>query len=243
MSDEVKVPECQSELTYDVVEDSLNRLWGVINELSYIRPPVKKFFRVSIFGSARVKPGQKTFEDSRELARVLAEAGCDIVTGGGPGVMEAANEGENLGDPEGKTRSIGLPVELPHEDSANPFVEKIYHHRTFFSRLHQFVRLSSAFVVVEGGIGTTLELLMVWQLIQVRHVDNTPLILVGPMWRGLVEWARASMLSHDPPLASASDLELPICVDTIEEATAIILAHKAKFDAAHSADGDGQGAS
>ncbi len=228
MTYKTQIPSCEDDLTFDIVEDSLNRLWSVINELSHIRPPTKKFFRVSVFGSARVKPGHQAYEDAKEIARALAEAGCDIVTGGGPGVMEAANEGENLGDPEGKTRSFGLPIELPFEEDPNPFVEKLYVHRTFFSRLHQFVRLSSAFVVLDGGIGTTLELMIIWQLLQVKHISNVPLILVGPMWKGLVQWAQDSMLPHEPPLASAKDFNIPICVDTAEEAIALVLKYKAE---------------
>lgn len=227
-----KTPRSDSEETFEIIEASLNDLWTVVNELSRVRPPVQKHYRVTIFGSARIKPGQKTYEDVKELARALAAAGCDIVTGGGPGLMQAANEGEGLGDTSGQTRSFGLPVHLPFEEKPNPFVERLFTHRTFFSRLHQFVRLSSAFIVVDGGIGTTLEALMVWQLLQVKHITDTPLIFVGPMWRGLVDWARQTMLSHDPPLANPHDLDLPTCVDTVQEAIALIEAHKAKFQQA-----------
>lgn len=104
--------------------------------------------------------------------------------------------------------------------------------RLNFSRLHQFVRLSNAFVVVDGGIGTTLEMLMVWQLLQVKHVHDVPLVLVGPMWRALIEWARTHMLSPAAPLASAPDIDIPTCVDTVEEAAAVIEAHLARFEAA-----------
>ncbi len=231
--DDKKTPaSCENEETFDIVEDALNDLWQVVNELSRIRPPLQRHFRVTIFGSARVKPGQPLYDDVRRLAAALSAQGCDIVTGGGPGLMQAANEGENFGDPDNKTRSFGLPVELPFEERANPFVEKLYHHRTFFSRLHHFVRLSSAFVVVGGGIGTTLETMIVWQLLQVRHIQDVPLILVGDMWKGLVDWAKADMLSHDPPFASPRDLDIPVCVQSIDDAIAAVLAQKALYDAA-----------
>ncbi len=221
---------CENQVTYDAVEKSIEHLWGVINELSRIGPPNKDFYRVTIFGSARVKPGQPLYEDVKRLASELSSIGCDIVSGGGPGLMQAANEGENLGDPENATRSYGLPIELPFEEGANPFVEKMFKHRTFFTRLHHFVRLSSAFVVVGGGIGTTLEAMLIWQLLQVEHVDNVPLIFVGDMWKGLVEWAKSSMLAHDPPFANEEDLNIPLCVDTIDEVIEILSARKAAYD-------------
>jgi hypothetical protein len=144
--------------------------------------------------------------------------------------MAAANEGENLGDPENRTRSIGVRIDLPFEQGANPFVEKLYSHRTFYSRLHQFVRLSSAFVVVGGGIGTTLEAMMIWQLLQVRQVKDVPLIFVGEMWQGLVEWAREHMLRPDPPLASPEDFDIPRCVDSVDDAVAALDPHIEAFE-------------
>ncbi len=210
------------EETFEVVEDALYDLWSVVNDLARIRPPRPKYYRVTIFGSSRMQPGDALYDEVRRLSTRLARLGCDIVTGGGPGLMQAANEGVRLGDPENRTRSFGLPIELASEEEPNPFVEKIYRHRTFFSRLHHFVRLSSAFVVVRGGIGTTLEMAMVWQLCQVRHLGDLPLIFVGDMWRELVEWARRHMLDSDRHLASPEDLEIPHCVETVEEAATII---------------------
>ena len=100
-----------------------------------------------------------------------------------------------------------------------------FEHRTFFTRLHQFVLASNAFMVAPGGIGTVLETLMIWQLLQVRHLQDTPLILVGKMWPGLIEWARSSMLSVDPPLANVEDLVIPRCVANADEAIALIRDH------------------
>jgi predicted Rossmann-fold nucleotide-binding protein len=146
--------------------------------------------------------------------------GCDIITGGGPGLMQAANEGASSA-PE-RARSIGIRVDLPFEQEINSFVGQAFEHRTFFTRLHQFVLSSDAFIVAPGGIGTVLETLMIWQLLQVHHLQDTPLILVGKMWPGLVDWARESMLSGETPLANAEDFDIPQCVADGNEAIALI---------------------
>jgi uncharacterized protein (TIGR00730 family) len=211
-----------TESTMKVVENAVDQLWSVVNELSRIRPEKQRHFRVAIFGSARTLPGSKLYEDVKLLAARLSAMGCDIVTGGGPGLMQAANEGEKIGDPDERTRSIGIRIELPFEQGANPFVEKLYTHRTFYSRLAQFMRLSHAFVIVPGGIGTTLETMMVWQLLQVRHVTGVPLIFVGPMWKDLVVWANRHMVEVDEPLASAGDMAIPICVDDVDAACQVL---------------------
>lgn len=219
------------EEAYEVIEDALFDLWSVANELARVRPPRPKYFRVTIFGSSRIRPGDEIYDEVRHLARELSAMGCDIVTGGGPGLMQAANEGAKLGDPENRTRSFGLPIELPlREEEPNPFVEKIYRHRTFFTRLHHFVRLSSAFIVVRGGIGTLLETSLVWQLCQVKHVDDVPLIFIGDMWKELVEWAKRNMLAGEPLLAAPMDLEIAHCAPDVEAACALIALRKQAFD-------------
>ena len=166
--------------------------------------------------------GDPVYSDVRSLAMRLAGMGVDIITGGGPGLMQAANEGERLGDVADVTRSYGLNVELPHEQEANPYVERLFHHGTFFSRLHHFVRLSSAFIVMPGGIGTALEALMVWQLIQVGHLVDRPLIMVGDMWPELVDWGGKHWIGGTQDLADAADLDIPQCVASVDEAAAII---------------------
>lgn len=207
--------------TVEVVEEALGQLWTVANALSRVRARRERY-SVTIFGSSRVRVGEQIYDEVKHLAERLSEMRCDIVTGGGPGLMQAANEGAKLGDPDDVARSIGIRVALPFEKEANPFVEQVYTHQTFFTRLHQFVRLSNAFVVVEGGIGTTLELFMIWQLLQVRHVHDVPLICVGPMWRDLTAWATNHMAHHDPPLASEEDMRLPVCVDTVDQALELL---------------------
>ncbi len=214
--------------TLEIVERTLQQLWGAVNELSLVHPRVERY-RVTLFGSARLAPGQADYEDARRLAARLAADGCDVVTGGGPGLMEAANAGSRDGDPDNLTRSVGIRIALPFEQGANPFVEKLYTHRTFFTRLHQFVRASDAYVVLPGGIGTALETLMVWQLLQVRHLEEVPLVLVGPMWRDLVDWAGRHMAGHEPPLASAADVALPICVDHADAAGEVIVEHHRRW--------------
>jgi predicted Rossmann-fold nucleotide-binding protein len=143
--------------------------------------------------------------------------------------MQAAKEGATTG---GAPRPLGIRGELSFAQGVNPCVEHAFEEETFFTRLHHFVIASDAFVVVPGGIGTVLEMLMIWQLLQVRHMDNTPLILVGKMWRGLVEWAQHSMLDPTLALASEKDLQIPLCLDTADEAIAVIQGVHAKWQAA-----------
>lgn len=210
------------EVSRHAVEQAVLDLCKVVDSLSLVKPERPEHYRVTIFGSARLTQEHPIYHEVRRLATMLAEMGCDIVTGGGPGLMQAANEGEALGDPDHHTRSFGLRIDLDFEQQANPYVERLYQHSTFFSRLHHFIRLSSAYVVVPGGIGSTLELMLVWQLLQVRHLHGTPLILVGSMWHGLLEWAAREMTTTSPPLASQADVAIPKCVDSIDEAMEII---------------------
>jgi uncharacterized protein (TIGR00730 family) len=210
-----------------LLADSVLGLWDVVNNLTRLRPSRRDRYRVTIFGSARAKAGTFGYEETKRAAAALAAMGCDIITGGGPGLMQAANEGA-AASPE-RARSIGIRVDLPFEQNVNAFVTQAFEHRTFFTRLHQFVLTSDAFIVAPGGVGTVLETMMIWQLLQVRHLQDTPLILVGKMWPGLLEWARSSMLGSDPPLASPEDMAIPHCAASAEEAIAIVREHRAKW--------------
>lgn len=203
-----------------IVDRAIYHLWETINDLEQIQPEHIEFFRVSIFGSSRIRRGDPIYEEVKLLSSELAAMGVDIVTGGGPGLMEAANSGAVEGRAKGRSRSFGLPIHLPTEEAANPFVDQIFKHRTFFSRLHHFVRLSSAFIVVPGGIGTALETFMIWQLLQVKHIRRHPLILVGTMWEGLIEWMKATMVEQR--LVSPEDMEIVYVVPTADEAIPII---------------------
>ena len=226
MTDSRPVPGAQSvsladeERTREVLAQSVLGLWDVVSNLTRLRPSRRDRYRVTIFGSARCRPGDFAYQETRRVAAALAEMDCDIITGGGPGLMQAANEGAAA--VPGSSKSVGIRIELPFEQDVNAFVTQAFEHRTFFTRLHQFVLSSDAFLVAPGGIGTVLESMLVWQLLQVRHIENTPLIFVGRMWPGLVEWARASMLSVDPPLANPEDFEIPQCVADADDAIAII---------------------
>ncbi|TWT58225.1 putative lysine decarboxylase [Thalassoglobus neptunius] len=211
----------------DVLADSILGLWDVVNNLTRLKPTRRERFRVTLFGSARIAPGTFSYEETKRCAAELTKLGCDIITGGGPGLMQAANEGAAT-DPD-RSHSIGIRVDLPFEQEVNSFVGQAFEHRTFFTRLQQFVLQSDAFIVAPGGIGTALETLMAWQLLQVQHLVGTPLILVGEMWPGLVEWARASMISADPPLASEEDMNIPQCVKNADVAIAIIREYHSRW--------------
>lgn len=220
----------ESRRAYKAIETSLRELWGVVDDLSTLLPPRPTYYRVTIFGSSRMHEGDELYPEVRRLAERLSRMGIDIITGGGPGLMQAANEGELVGDVSDQTYSIGLNVDLPHEQHSNPYVEKLYQHGTFFSRLHHFVHLSSAFVVMPGGVGTTLEALLVWQLAQVGHLEHRPLIFIGKMWRELVEWGRTHWVDGRRQLADPPDVEIPICVATVDEAVEVIEENLAWWD-------------
>ena len=216
----------------DVVSSSVLRLWEVVNDLTRLRPTRRDRYRVTVFGSARVAQDHWVYRAVRDLAAELTRLDCDIVTGGGPGLMQAANEGVHLVNPEAKGGSMGIRIELPFEQDVNAFVTEAFEHGTFFTRLHHFVLVSDAFVVVPGGIGTVLETMMIWQLLQVRKLHDTPLILVGKMYADLVEWCRTYMLNPDCPLASREDTDLPICVNDGPSILSIIREHRAAWSAA-----------
>jgi uncharacterized protein (TIGR00730 family) len=213
----------------EVIAGAVQGLWGVVNQLTRLRRAGRRNYRVTIFGSARLRPGTPAYDAVRRLAAELTRMGCDIVTGGGPGLMQAANEGAASVEPSAPGRSVGIRVELPFEQEINPFVGQVYEHPTFFSRLHHFMIVSDAFVVVPGGIGTLLELSLAWQLLQVRKLYNTPLILVGRMWEELVEWGRRSMLREGLELANDVDFTIPRCVSDVEETLALIRAAREEW--------------
>lgn len=219
-----------------IVTDTLFGLWATVNNLSRLRPSTHKRFRVTVFGSARTDPDHWVYDEVRQMCAGLSAMGCDIVTGGGPGLMEAANKGACEGDPDKASESFGIRIHLPFEQNVNPFVEQAFEHETFFTRLHQFVLMSDAYIVAPGGIGTLLESAMIWQLLQVRQLD-VPLVFAGPMWKGLVEWAGEQMLRPGFELASPKDMAIPICVNGADEAVAAIRPHYEKWKASRTAEG------
>jgi uncharacterized protein (TIGR00730 family) len=228
-SDAGQISLADEEGVKQILVGSILGLWEVVNNLTRLRPSKREHYRVTIFGSARAQPGTFVYEEVKRVAAALAALGCDIITGGGPGLMQAANEGAAAADAPQRDRSVGIRVDLPFEQEANPFVGQAFEHRTFFTRLHHFVLTSDAFVVTPGGIGTVLETMMIWQLLQVRHVRDTPLLLVGKMWAELVDWGRKHLLNPQLPLAGAADLAIPQCLNTADEAIAVIRAHHEKW--------------
>ena len=171
------------------------------------------YYRVSIFGSARIKPNTEEYKEAYRLAYELAARGADIVTGGGPGLMEAANLGAKEGSKGSK--SFGLHVELPFEANPNAHLDVKYHHKRFSSRLEEFMRISHAVVVTPGGIGTLLELFYTWQLMQVSHIEVRPLILLGDMWEGLVEFMNKGPLQAK--LMDEKDFKMVQIAGSIDE--------------------------
>ncbi len=166
-------------------------------QLSNVRPAV------SIFGSARIKPGTPYYQKTEELARMLSDAGFGVISGGGPGIMEAANKGAF----EGKGPSIGLNILLPHEQTGNPYQNISINFRHFFSRKVAFVKYATAYVVMPGGFGTMDELFESLTLIQTGKSRTMPIFLYGSeFWGGLWDWIRAQLAGNG--LISEVDLDL-----------------------------------
>jgi uncharacterized protein (TIGR00730 family) len=223
------------ERVLEVVTGSVLKLWEAVNGLTRLRPTRRDRFRVTVFGSARVPKEHWVYGAVRDLAAELTRMDCDIITGGGPGLMEAANEGAHAADPEGTRKSVGIRIALPFEQGVNPFVSEMFEHGTFFTRLHHFVLVSDAFVVVPGGIGTLLETTMIWQLLQVRKLHDVPLVLAGKMYRDLVDWCRTYMLRADCPLAKPEDMAIPVCVEDGPAILKVVRARHAAWAAAREA--------
>jgi uncharacterized protein (TIGR00730 family) len=177
---------------------------------------------VTIFGSARIGPDDPHYQAALETARLLAEAGFAVITGAGPGIMEAGNKGARLGG----GRSIGCNIELPFEQGANPYVDTLVNFRYFFVRKTMFIKYSVAFVIFPGGFGTLDELFEALTLIQTGKIYRFPVILFGRYyWAGLLRWLQARVLSEGK--ISEGDLDLMLVTDDPAEAVqAIISAYK-----------------
>jgi len=173
---------------------------------------------VTVFGSARVKPGDPAYGQAVELGRKLAEQGFAIITGGGPGIMEAANKGAH----EAGGISIGCNIELPFEQGTNAYVDVAINFRYFFVRKVMFVKYSEGFVIFPGGFGTMDELFEALTLIQTGKVQNFPIILIGTeYWRGLVDWLKGTMLQSGK--ISPEDMKLLVVTDSVDEACDLIM--------------------
>ena len=183
---------------------------------------------VSVFGSARTKPGHKYYELTEEIAKKIVEAGYGVITGGGPGIMEAGNKGAHLG---GGT-SVGLNIDLPFEQHDNPYIDsdKSLDFDYFFVRKVMFVKYSQGFVVMPGGFGTLDELFEAITLIQTKKIELFPIILVGKdFWGGLFEWIKKTLLEENDNI-SPKDLDLIHIVDTSDEVIYILDSFYKEFD-------------
>lgn len=197
------------------------RVFGIMSEfveaterLAGIRPAV------SIFGSARVKPDSPYYQLTERIARLLSDAGFSVISGGGPGVMEAANKGAYYG----KSPSIGLNIQLPMEQKSNPYQDISQSFRHFFARKYMFVRFAAAYVVMPGGFGTVDELLESLTLIQTSKTPRMPLILVGDgFWNGLVDWFRDRLVAEG--MINPEDMDLIRIIDEPEAIVAAIFKH------------------
>ena len=175
---------------------------------------------ISVFGSARTKPEDPYYQLAVDVAKRLVEAGFGVITGGGPGIMEAANKGAYMNG----GLSVGLNINLPFEQSHNPYIDpdKNIDHRYFFVRKVMFVKYAQAFVAMPGGFGTLDELFEVLTLIQTKKITNVPVILVGKeFWQGLVDWVKNTMLDKYNNI-SAKDMDMIPITDDVDEVVQII---------------------
>jgi uncharacterized protein (TIGR00730 family) len=173
---------------------------------------------VSIFGSARTHPDDPQYQAAQEVARLLAEAGFAIVTGAGPGIMEAANKGAKLAG----GKSIGCNIELPFEQGANPYVDTLVNFRYFFVRKTMFIKYSNAFIIFPGGFGTLDEAFEALTLIQTGKIYQFPVVLFGRhYWAGLIRWLQSRVLGEGK--ISAGDLDLMLLTDDPREAADAVI--------------------
>lgn len=182
---------------------------------------------VSIFGSARTKPDNKYYQMAIDIAQKLTEHGFGIITGGGPGIMEAGNQGAH----KGKGKSVGLNIELPFEQHYNPWIDKDknLHFDYFFVRKVMFTKYAQGFIVLPGGFGTLDEFFEAITLIQTLKIAKFPIVLVGvSYWQGLIDWIKNTMLEVERNI-NPEDLDLFKLVDTTDEAVQVILDFYSKY--------------
>jgi uncharacterized protein (TIGR00730 family) len=198
----------------------INDSWAIFKIMSEFVEGYERMAKIgpciSVFGSARTKPDNKYYQMGIEISELLAEAGYGVITGGGPGIMEAANKGAQ----QGGGKSVGLNIDLPFEQNHNPFIDPEHNLEFdyFFVRKVMFVKYAQGFVVLPGGFGTMDELFEALTLIQTKKINHRPVVLIGKeYWQGLLDWLESSML-HMEHNISAKDMNLFALVDTAEEA-------------------------
>ncbi|HEV8644900.1 MAG TPA: TIGR00730 family Rossman fold protein [Burkholderiales bacterium] len=200
------------------------RVFGIMAEfveaterLANVRPAV------SLFGSARVPADHPYYRLTEEIARQLSDAGFSVISGGGPGVMEAANKGAFFG----RSLSVGLNIQLPHEQISNQYQDVSQTFRHFFARKVMFVKFASAYVVMPGGFGTMDELMEAMTLVQTQKIRRIPIILVQESyWRGLIDWMRDRMISEG--MIDAADMDLIKVIDEPKQVVEAIFNHYEK---------------
>ena len=200
------------------------RVFGIMAEfveaterLANVRPAV------SVFGSARVPADHPYYRLTEEIARQLSDAGFSVISGGGPGVMEAANKGAFFG----RSLSVGLNIQLPHEQISNQYQDVSQTFRHFFARKVMFVKFASAYVVVPGGFGTMDELMEAMTLVQTQKIRRIPIILVQESyWRGLIDWMKDRMISEG--MIDAADMDLIKIIDEPKQVVEAIFNHYEK---------------
>ena len=197
------------------------RIFGIMSEfveaterLAAIKPAV------TMFGSARVRPDSPYYMLTEQLSRLLSDSGFSVISGGGPGIMEAANKGAFFG----KSPSVGLNIQLPHEQKTNPYQDISQTFRHFFARKYMFVRFASAYVVLPGGFGTLDELMEALTLIQTGKARRIPLILVcSDFWGGMIDWFRDRLVKEG--MVDPEDMNLIQLIDEPEKVVEAIFKH------------------
>ena len=175
---------------------------------------------MTIFGSARAAPGSPYYDLAERTARLLSDSGFSVISGGGPGIMEAANKGAYFG----KSPSVGLNIQLPHEQQENPYQDISQTFRHFFARKYMFVRFASAYVVMPGGFGTLDELMEALTLIQTGKARKIPLILMcADFWRGMIDWFTGRLV--EDKMVDPADISLIKLIDEPEQAVEAIFKH------------------
>ncbi|WP_437125368.1 TIGR00730 family Rossman fold protein [Flavobacterium enshiense] len=222
LSDEDKIQDKFKQKTWNEIR--ANDSWAIFKIMSEFVNGYETMGRigpcVSIFGSARTKPDNKYYLLAEKIAFKISQAGYGVITGGGPGIMEAGNKGAHLGN----GTSVGLNIELPFEQHYNPYIDKDknLNFDYFFVRKVMFVKYSQGFVVMPGGFGTLDELFEAVTLIQTKKIGKFPIILVGrEFWSGLFEWVKAVMIDQEKN-ASTEDLNLIKIVDTEDEVLEVL---------------------
>jgi len=216
-NDDRKIREKLQQKTWNEIKT--NDSWAIFKIMAEFVEGYEKLSKigpcVSIFGSARTKPGEEYYELSEEVAFKLTQNGYGVITGGGPGIMEAGNKGAH----RGKETSVGLNIELPFEQHDNPWIDKDKNLEFdyFFVRKVMFVKYSQGFIVMPGGFGTLDELFEAITLIQTKKIGRFPIVLVGSsFWGGLLDWIKNTLLEQGN--ISEKDLKLFRVVDTADEA-------------------------